>query len=151
MNGVSHFFDGTFEVPVGARTLVRATDHFALGVLEANEVDPGREYFFDLARFRRNDVGLGADVTLGSQLALVLGAGHNTVDFLEPGGFFSYEESLARAGLGIEVSDGLKGTVSYSYYRMPRPPERPRAAGAAQRAGCGPSRPPDGRVRCCGE
>jgi hypothetical protein len=135
VNGVSHFFDGTVELPIGGRSLVRANDHFAVGVLETNEVDPGREYFFDLGRFRRNDVGLGADVSLGSRLSLVLGAEHNVVDFLEPSGFFSYEESSVNGGLGIELNDRLQGTVSYSYYQMPRPPERPEAEATAHSIG----------------
>jgi Putative beta-barrel porin 2 len=135
VNGVSHFFDGSLELPVGTRTIVRVKDHYAVGVLETNEVDPGREYFFDLARFRRNDVDVGADVTLGTRLGLVFGAGRNSVHFLDPGGFFDYEEQSARAGLSVEVREGLMATASYGYGRLPRPEERPQAASTAHSVG----------------
>jgi hypothetical protein len=135
VNGVSHFFDGSLELPLGTRTNVRVNDHYALGLLETNEVDPGREYFFDLGRFRRNDVDVGADVTLGTRLGLVFGAGRNSVHFLEPGSFFDYEEQSARAGLSVDVREGLKATASYGYARLPRPEERPQAESTAHSVG----------------
>jgi hypothetical protein len=70
INSTSHLLDTGFELPLGSRAMVRVRDHFSTGVLEATEVDPGQEYFFDLSRFHRNEIEVGARVEAGSRVFL---------------------------------------------------------------------------------
>jgi len=64
----SHFFDIGLDQPVAAIGTLYGSYHFSKGVLETDEVDPGREYGIglnrvvdtSLQRFRRHTFGLGA-------------------------------------------------------------------------------------------
>ena len=61
----SHLASAKLELPLGTRVVLRGSERFTRAVLEANVVDPGREYFFDLSPYTANDASLVADVTLG--------------------------------------------------------------------------------------
>jgi hypothetical protein len=130
INTASHLLNAGFELPLGSRAMVRVRDHFSTGVLEAMEVDPGQEYFFNLSRFHRNDVEVGARVEAGSRIFLDGALGYNDVRFDEAtvsdqGGFFPYTATRARVGAGITLGDNLRGGVYYSYDHIPPPVERP--------------------------
>ena len=137
INTTSHLLSAGLDLPVGTRTMLRAHDHFATGVLEATEVDPGQEYFFNLSRFHRNDVEVGARVEAGSRIFLDGALGYNDVRFDDPGSFFPYTERMARAGVGTTFGDNLRAGVYYSYFRVPPPDARPLVASTAHALGIG--------------
>jgi hypothetical protein len=122
----THLVDVALEAPVGARTTLRATDHFARGVLETLEVDRGREYFFQLGRFRRNDVGLSARVEMGRG-DLELSAARRDLAMEEDAGFFDNEQRSLSAGVRYEVTPTLRATGGYVFDWVPPPAERPLA------------------------
>lgn len=121
----SHIANAGLDLPVGPRVTVKGDYHFAHGVLETREVDPGQEYFFDLGRFTRNDVSGSVAVELGPRIIAEVGAGLNDVDFSGSSSFFPYRETTARAGLSYEVGAERRATTSYTYHRIPPPAARP--------------------------
>jgi hypothetical protein len=127
----SHLTNVSFELPVGPRLVVRATEHFARGTLETTEVDPGREYFFGLARFSRNLADLGARFEMGARSALLAGVSHNLVRFDGRSSFFDFERRSARAGLGLDLTPALRAELLYVREDVPRPDERPEGELAA--------------------
>jgi hypothetical protein len=130
----THWLNAGLELPVGARVQLSATEHFSKGVLEATEVDPGKEYFFDLSPFRRLGTGLSARIEVGPRTSLDLGANWNEVKVDPDSAFFSYREEAAHTGLSYEISPNLKAGLAYHYARIPRPPDRPQAEATAQGA-----------------
>ena len=126
VNETSHFAGVRLEMPVGSRTLVRLSHRFTTAVLETTVVDPGREYFFDLARYTFNESGAAARVDLGARLFVEGEAAVQWTRFDEKqeGGFFDYDSRTLRGGLGYDVVGDLRATVSYSYERIPPSPDR---------------------------
>jgi len=126
VNETSHFAGARIETALGSRTLVRVGDRFTRAVLETNVVDPGREYFFDLARYTFNDTTVAARVDLGSRLSAEAEAGWRWARFdeQEQGGFFDYDTRAIRAGLGYDIGSDLRATVSYAFERIPPSPDR---------------------------
>jgi hypothetical protein len=121
----SQFVNAGLEVPVGSRTVFRVRDHFATGVLETTEVDPGQEYFYDLTRFHRNLIEVGARVDTGGRYFLDLSGGWNDVTFDQVTTFFPYTERTARAAFGTTFQENLRASLYYQYSRVPPPPDRP--------------------------
>ncbi len=111
-----------------------ATEHFSQGVLEATEVDPGKEYFFDFGPFRRFATGVGGRIELGPRLSVDLGATWNDVNVDSDSSFFSYREQGAHAGLAYEISPNVRALLAYTYGRIPRSPDRPEAEATAHGA-----------------
>jgi hypothetical protein len=122
----THLVDVALEAPVGSRTILRATDHFARGALETMEVDRGREYFFRLGRFRRNDLGASARVEMGRG-DLELTAALRTVTLDEGAGFFDNEQRSFGGSWRYELTPTLRGTAGYTFDWVPPPAERPLA------------------------
>ncbi|HXK10119.1 MAG TPA: outer membrane beta-barrel protein [Vicinamibacteria bacterium] len=131
VNSDSHALGAGIDVPMGGRVTVRAHDRFRSGVLDTRVVDPGGEYFFGLGHFRRNDLDLGASITVGPRLSVELGATMGMVRFQQQSNFFDYDTRSAQAGLGFEVSPNLKAVASYVYDTVPRPDQRPEAEATA--------------------
>lgn len=123
----SHLASAKLELPLGTRVVLRGSERFTRAVLEANVVDPGREYFFDLSPYTANDASLVADVSLGPRLSAQLEGGLRTARFDSASGqgFFDYDTRTLRAGLGYDLGAELKAQVSYSYDDVPRSPQRP--------------------------
>jgi hypothetical protein len=126
VNETSHFLGLKLEVPVGSRTLLRVGDRYTSAILETTVVDPGREYFFNLARYAFNDATISARVDLGTRLFAEAEAGWQLTRFDETqgGGFFDYDSRALRAGLGYDVGSDLRATVSYALERIPPSPDR---------------------------
>jgi hypothetical protein len=124
INTTSHLLNAALDVPLGSRARVRLSDHFSTGTLESTEVDPGQEYFFDLSRFKRNDVELGARVEMGARIFLDGVVSHNDVHFDDPQGFFPYSADTARVGAGMTFDGNLRAAVNYTYDRIPPPDTR---------------------------
>jgi hypothetical protein len=131
----THWLNAGLELPVGSRVQLSASEHFSKGVLEATEVDPGKEYFFDLGRFRRFSTGLNARIEVGPRLGVDLGANWSDAEVAPGAAFFSYREEGVHAGLGYELSPNLRAGLTYSYARIPRPPNRPEAEASSQGIG----------------
>lgn len=122
----SHFAGARLELPLGSRTLVRLGHRYTRATLETTVVDPGREYFFDLGRFTYNEASAQARVEIGSR-AWAEGEGRwawNRFDEGQQAGFFDYDNTTLRAGLGYDVGSDLKATVSYAYEHLPASPDR---------------------------
>jgi len=122
----SHFAGARLELPLGSRTLLRVGHRYTRATLEATVVDPGREYFFDLARFSFHETQAFARVELGARLWAEGEArfAWNRFHESEQAGFFDYDNRALRAGLGYDVGSDLRVTVSYSYDRLPPSPDR---------------------------
>jgi len=133
----SHEADLGLHTEVGAIAEVGATAHFARGVLETSEVDPGREYFFQLGRYRRRLLGATARLLPGGRADLTLAASHDAIEVDEPAAFFDYERNELGAHLGYELGATVRATAGYSYTRIPFTAERPEAAATIQSASLG--------------
>jgi hypothetical protein len=126
VNETSHFVGVRLELPVGARTLVRLGHRYARAILETTVVDPGREYFYDLARYGFHGSTAAARVELGARLYAEVDADWQWTRFddEQAGGFFDYDSRALRAGLGYDVTSDLRATVSYAFERIPPSPDR---------------------------
>ena len=121
----SHFAGVRLECPLGSRGTFRVSHRFTRAVLETTVVDPGQEYFFDLAPFTFNETIVGAHIDLGARLFTEGGLGWSWSRF-DPGatGFFGYDSRTARAGLGYDLGGDLRLVLSYCLRAHP-PRARP--------------------------
>lgn len=119
-----HLFDVTFTVPVASTITVRAVDHFSLGVLETAEVDPGREYFYGLGRFRRNQLSVGARYDSGARLSLDVSRTQNTVRFYGGSQFIPFDRVFYSAQAVFEMTAGIRLSGAWGLDRVPPPPTR---------------------------
>ena len=127
----SHLLTADLDFPIGSDSKLTVSDRFVASTLDTREADPGGEYFFDLSRFQRNLLSANARLGFAPRLFVELGGAVNHVSFDQSGGFFSYENRLASAGLGYELSPNLRASVSYAYDEVPTPEERPEAEQSA--------------------
>ena len=121
----THLLDVAADLTMAQRVELHGAHHFAHGVLEANEVDPGREYFFSLGRFNRNDTAVSARFETTPRLWLEASAGWNRIDVGQPAGFSAYDRATVRAGLAYEVGPSMKASMGYERQRVPAAPGRP--------------------------
>lgn len=117
--------NASLEVPLGPNLRTRANGHFARGLLETNEVDPGREYFFQLGRYRRYDVGGGLRMQTTGRVDVDFAGSYYSVDLERDSGFFDYRGWTGAAGLGFEISPRLRAVVGYTYDEIPSAAARP--------------------------
>jgi hypothetical protein len=127
VNHVSHQANGHFELPVGTALTLRGSGHFARGLLESAEVDPGGEYFFHLGRFTRRQFGGGVRFRTGGRFDMDVAGGVDKVTVDEEAGFFDYERRSLSAAVGIEIGPQRRASVVYSFEQVPASPERPEA------------------------
>jgi hypothetical protein len=127
--------DATLQLPVTARAEVQVTEHFFAGTLETSEVDPGAEYFYDLAYFRRNELQGSVRIEAGSRMFVEVGGSLNDVNLDQPSNFFSYREYEGRASLGVEIGPRLRAALDYTYTDIPFTAERPIAMSHGQSLG----------------
>ena len=81
----THVVTGTLDLPFGSDSQLTLSDRYVASTLDAREVDPGGEYFFDLARFQRNLLSANARLAVGPRLFVELGGAYNHVSFDETG------------------------------------------------------------------
>jgi hypothetical protein len=122
---------------LGSRTSLSLNEHFAKGVLEATEVDPGKEYFFDLGGFRRTTTGASVRFEVGPRTHLNVGGDFTEVKVADDAAFFSYRQHGARAGLSYDLGPNLRAGLTYHYARVPRPDDRPEAEATSHGASLG--------------
>jgi hypothetical protein len=125
INRPSHELTADLEIPFASRFVLRGREHLSISTLDAVEVDPGREYFFDLGRFTHNDVRGSLQMEVGPRLSLVGGAGMNHVQFKEQSGFFSYDQTTAHAGVEFMLTESARTRLGYGYEHTPPARTRP--------------------------
>ena len=143
----SHFFDAGLDQPMGASAAIYGTYHFSKGVLETDEIDPGREYGIglnrvvdtSLERFRRNSFTAGFRLDFLADSRLDVSVTSTKVTYgNDPGeeqfvfgerAFFDYDSrglnASLRRGLGESRFLGLLFTV----HDTPTQPERKQVEG----------------------
>ena len=125
LGNTTHLFDVAVDLEVAQRLELHGGHHFAHGVLETSEVDPGREYFFPLGPFDRNDTSASARFAMTPRLGLEASFDWNRIDVAPPSGLSSYDQDTVRAGLGYEVGPSMKASVGYERQRVRASPARP--------------------------
>jgi hypothetical protein len=104
---------------------VHGSHHFAKGLLETTEVDPGREYFFRLSPFKRNQTQLGVTVNPAGLVGLDLEAIRDSIRIEDAGGFFSHRIDTVSSRLNYQLGADTRAFLRYEYYQVPAPDERP--------------------------
>ena len=123
---VTHLADLSVELPLGGVAEIAGAEHFARGVLETSEVDPGREYFFGLGRFTRRVHNLALRLLPGGRVDATVAGSLDVVRVDDRSSFFDHERQTLSAQLGYDVTAALRGSLAYSFTRIPVT-ERPEA------------------------
>jgi len=123
----SHMLHASLNQPLGSVLALRARARRTWGVLETLEVDPGREYFFGLGRFRSDYGDLGARLKSDGRFDLDLSVRRSRVRFLEPTEFFDHDQDRIRLELGYELGPTLRAGLVYGREVVPDNPQRPEA------------------------
>lgn len=121
----SHFFTGSLDLPLGSWWWFTVGDQLSRGSVETDVVDPGREYFFDVRRFRRNQLSLGVRSEGRGRFDLSLGLAVANEDIEPGGGYFSNDRRTVNAALRYELGPELDLSLRYSFERVPPPEGRP--------------------------
>ena len=121
----THLGDLALLLPLGGVAELLAAEHFARGVLETSEVDPGREYFFRLGRFTRHRHSLGLRLLPGGRAEATVGGSLDVIRVDDQAAFFDHEKQTLSAQLGYEVRPALRAALGYGYTRIPFTVERP--------------------------
>lgn len=121
----SHLAQARLEMPLGSRATLRASHRYTRAVLETTIVDPGQEYFYDLAPYTFNATSVSGRLDVGARLSAE-GEATWTWTRFDPGatGFFSYDSRALRGGLGYDLGGDLRLVLSYLFERTPPAPER---------------------------
>jgi len=123
----SHLLTTSAEVPVAPSVTARGSYHFAHGLLETTEVDPGREYFFRLAPFTRHQAQVGLAYDPGGLFALEVAAGRDSIHLEDKGAFFDHRFDSLSASLDYDFAATAHAYLRYNWTHVPRPAERPEA------------------------
>jgi len=133
----THLVTGSAEVPIGAFAILRGSYHYANGLLETTEVDPGREYFFQLAPFVRHQTRLGATANPGGLLNVDVDAMRDSVEVDDTSGFFDHRTETIGGKLNYQFGPSSRAYVSYEFSRVPPSEERPIVESHANTVGVG--------------
>jgi hypothetical protein len=121
----SHFASASLEAPIGSSLWLTAGDDWSRGAIEANVLDPGREYFYNLGRFRRNQVSVRLRTETPGRLDWEIG-GSSATESVAPGtGYFDNEREQLQVGALYELGPTLKTALRYEFERVPPPDVRP--------------------------
>ena len=143
----SHFFDAGVDKPVASFGAIYGTYHFSKGVLETDEIDPGREYGIglnrvvdtSLERFRRHSFVLGLRFDFVADTQFDLNVGKTRVRYgNDPGesqfvfgerAFFDYDTRTLNASLRREMGEGRMVGVVFGVHDTPAQVERRQVEG----------------------
>jgi hypothetical protein len=125
LRSATHVLNASIDIPVGPTVVVHAGHHYANGVLETTEVDPGREYFFRLAPFTRHETTGGISLRSGGRLALGVTGTRDAVRLAEDAGFFDHRRDSAAGILDYELGSVSRAYLRYQWDRVPPSVERP--------------------------
>ncbi len=121
----SHFVNASLDVPLGSSGWLSISDQYGRGTIETQMVDPGREYFYDIGRFQRNQVSVLLRTEMAGRLDFDMG-GSLAKETLESGaGYFDNDREGVFAGLRYELARSLRSTLRYSLDRVPPQEQRP--------------------------
>lgn len=121
----THILNASIDVPVGPTIIFRASHHYANGLLETTEVDPGREYFFRLTPFTRNQTTGGFSLTTGGRFGFDATGGRDAVRLEDQAGFFSHRTDTAAGTLNYELGSVSRAFLRYQWDQVPPSAERP--------------------------
>jgi putative beta-barrel porin BBP2 len=124
---ITHVADLSLDLPIGGIGEITASEHYSQGLLETTEVDRGREYFFDLGRFKRNRHSLDLRLLPGGRTNVNVGGSLDSVRIDDEAGFFDHEQQAVSAQIGYELTPLLNAALGYGYARIPFTAERPQA------------------------
>ena len=133
----THLADLALAVEAGSLVELEAAGHIARGILETSEVDPGREYFFQLGRYRRRLLGASARLIPGGRIGAAAGASHDVIEVEDPAAFFDYVRDVIGADLTYELGAEQRARLGYSYTRIPFTSDRPEAEANIHSVGAG--------------
>ena len=121
----THLATLSFEAPVGIRFTVRALHHYARGLIETTEVDPGREYFFRLTPFTRQQSTAGVVVSSGGRFGLDVLGSRDSVRLSDNAGFFDHRTDVASSSLIYELGPESRAFLRYAWEHIPPSAQRP--------------------------
>jgi hypothetical protein len=121
----THLATLSLETPVGARFTVRALHHYARGVIETTEVDPGREYFFRLTPFTRQQTTAGVEANSGGRFGLEVHGSRDSVHLSDNAGFFDHRTDVVSSSLIYELGPTLRAYLRYAWDHVPPSAQRP--------------------------
>ena len=143
----SHFFDVGVDQPVASFGAIYGTYHFSKGVLETDEIDPGREYGIglnrvvdtSLERFRRHSFLLGLRFDFVADTQLDVNVGKTRVRYgNDPGesqfvfgerAFFDYDTRTLNASLRREMGESRMVGLVFGVHDTPTQIERRQVEG----------------------
>lgn len=143
----SHFFDAGIDQPLSASFAVYGRYHFSKGVLETDEIDPGREYGIglnrvvdtSLERFKRNSFGVGVKFDFLADTKVDVYVDSTKVLYgKDPGeeqyvtgerAFFDYDTRTLNASLRRGLGESRTVGLLFSVHDMPTQPERKQVEG----------------------
>ena len=120
----THLATLSLEAPVGARFTVRALHHYARGLIETTEVDPGREYFFRLSPFTRQQTLAGVAVSSGGRFGLDVHGSRDSVRLSDNAGFFDHRTDVVSSSLTYEMGPTLRAYLRYAWDHVPPSAQR---------------------------
>jgi hypothetical protein len=121
----THVLNASMDVPVGPTITVRAGHHYANGLLETTEVDPGREYFFRLTPFTRHQTTGELSLNSGGRLSFEVTGGRDSVRLVDQAGFFSHRTDTLAGTLNYELGSASRSYLRYQWDHVPPAAERP--------------------------
>jgi hypothetical protein len=121
----THLATASLSAAIGPTVTIRASHHYANGVLETTEIDPGREYFFDLSPFTRHDTQAGVTLSSGGLMGLDLVAARNSVHVADEGAFFDHRVDTVASSLTYQFGTVSRAYLRYQWEHLPAPAERP--------------------------
>lgn len=133
----SHLATASLDAPIGSAITLRASHHYARGVLETTEVDPGREYFFQLAPFTRQQTAVGAMLNSGGRIGLDLNGSRDSVTIDDDAAFFDHRSESLAASVNYQVGAVSRTYARYTWSHVPTPAERPLAESSASTVSLG--------------
>jgi hypothetical protein len=143
----SHFFDVGIDQPVASFGSLYGNYHFSKGILETEEIDPGREYGIglnrvvdtSLERFKRHSFGFGvrfdfvadtqADINLGRTKVSYGNVAEDAPFRFGDRAFFDYETRTLNASLRRAIGEGRFFGVSFAIHDTPQQEERAQIEG----------------------
>lgn len=141
----SHFFDASIDQPLSASFAIYGTYHYSQGVLETDEIDPGREYGIglnrvvdtSLERFKRNSFTAGVKFDFLADTKVDVNVGKTKVLYgNDPGepatgerAFFDYDQRTLNASLRHGLGESRTLGLVFGVHDMPTQPERKQVEG----------------------
>src|SRR6185503_18802345 len=113
--------------PIGAFLRLGLAEHFVTGLLETQEVDPGREFFFRLGRFKTWNHSGSLRYEPGGRIGGEMTASLGQIRVDDRAAYFDHDVQGVGGALTYDIGTNLRTGLRYSLHRIPVAPERPEA------------------------